>query len=235
MHLLKQHRLRSAPLLELEQARGRGRVRQAEARRQPHAMFVEHRADLLLEPGAFLHHALIRAEHLAPLQGFGVGRPDLGRQAAQVNARDLHRIHPVIGAIRLANLPGLVAVQNHGRATRRLQARGDGKGVGAGFEHEGVTFLGMAQRPGFELDKRHPGGGVLDFGRGRVAPAQDGAGEGIRLDIEADNSAGSTGSFAHGNGSFPCFGFSCSLWTKGAADAIRRILVQADIRGCVGV
>ena len=103
-------------------------------------MFVQHRAQLLLGPGRFLHHRLIRTEDLAPFQGLCIRLPHDGRERAQINARDFNRIHPMVGAVDLAHFAGTMTVQDLYLAADRAQPHSHRKGIAAGFQHQDVLL-----------------------------------------------------------------------------------------------
>jgi hypothetical protein len=110
----------------------------------------------LLGPGRLLHYRLIGAEHLTPLQGLLIGLPHDRGQRAQINARDLHRIHSIVGAVDLAHLTGAVTVQDLDFAPDRAQALRYGKSVAAGFQYQCVFCPGVTQRPLLQLLQLHP-------------------------------------------------------------------------------
>jgi hypothetical protein len=120
-------------------------------------MFVQHCAQLLLQPGRLLHHRLIRTEELAPLQGLCIRLPHDRRERAQINARDFDRIDSIVGAVDLAHFTGTMTIQDLDFAPGRAQARCYRKRIAAGFQHQGVFFACVAQRPLFQslqLDPR---------------------------------------------------------------------------------
>jgi len=81
VQLLQQHRSRRRPCPQGKQSPNGVRMAQPKALFQTHTMFVQHRAQLLLGPSRFLHHRLIRTEHLAPLRVFGSGCHTMGESA----------------------------------------------------------------------------------------------------------------------------------------------------------
>ncbi len=189
--------------------------------RQTQTMFVEHRPDLLLEPSGFFHHSLVGAKHLSPLQGFGIGLPDDGGEAAQIDPRDLDGVHAIVGAVNLPDFSCLMAVEDDGAAADLARPGGDGKGVAAGFQDELIGTGGVALRPGFKLPERHARGGALDLRGGRVATAQDRACKTIRMDVEPDDS---TVDSVHGSDSLACLRLLC-CWMEGGA-GLRRTLTR---------
>src|SRR5437899_9541965 len=78
---------------------------QTKAFLQAHTMLVEHRFDLLFESHSLLHHRLVGAEDLPALSRLCVRLPHHRGKRAQVNARDLDRIHSISRTIGFAHLP----------------------------------------------------------------------------------------------------------------------------------
>src|SRR5205823_8314903 len=87
---------------------------------QPHAMFVEHGAQLLFEPGRFFHDRLISTKDFSALPGLGIRLPHHRRESRQVNARNLDRIHPIVGAVSFADFARPVTIQDHYLAAKAL-------------------------------------------------------------------------------------------------------------------
>src|SRR5678816_1253273 len=113
---------------------------------QTHTMFVQHGAQLLLGPGRFLHYRLIGAEDLAPLQGLLIRLPHNRRERAQINARDLHRIHSIVGTVDFAHLAGAMTVQDVYFAPDHAQALRYGKSVAAGLQHLSLIHISEPTR-----------------------------------------------------------------------------------------
>jgi hypothetical protein len=157
MQLLQQHCAGRRPLSEFKQAPDRVGMTKAEALLQAHTMFIQHRAQLLLGPGRFLHHRLIRTEDLAPFQGLCVRLPDDGRERAQINARDFDRIDPIVGTVDLAHFARTMAVQDLHFAPDPAQSRRYRKRITAGFQHQPVFCARVTQRPLLQLLQFHPG------------------------------------------------------------------------------
>ena len=96
-----------------------------------------------------------------------------------------------------------MAFQDEDLAAERGEAFGDGEAVGAGFEDEEVLRGGVPGGPGAERLQRLPGDAVDDAGAQRIAPLEDGGGEGVGVDVEADGAALRPGS--GGGGLEDCF------------------------------
>jgi hypothetical protein len=133
---------------------------QAEAARQSHAVFVEHALDLLLEAGALFHYPLVGTEDFAPFRGLRIGLPDDRGKAAQIDAGDLDRIDPVVGAVDFADLARLVTIEDRDLAAERTQPPSDGEGVPARFQDQRVVFARVALGPVLQLFEIHSGGGA---------------------------------------------------------------------------
>ena len=125
--------MRRAPRAQLEEMHDRARMTKPEAFGQTHAMFVEHALNLLPGPGGFFHYSLIGAEDFAPLPRLLVRLPDQRREPGEVDARDLDRIHPVVGAILFADLACPVTIEDLHFAAPGTQPLGHRKGVPARF------------------------------------------------------------------------------------------------------
>jgi hypothetical protein len=189
VHLFEQELLPWAPVLEGEEAGERFGAAEAEAFGQAQGVFVEEAAQVLLGAGAVLGASLVGAQEFAPLPGVGVGLPDLDGQSAEVDAGDLDGIDAVIGEVALANLAGAVAFEDEDLAAEGLEPFADGEGVGAGFDDEDIGRGGVAGGPGAERFQGLFGDAVGDAGLERIAALEDGGGEGVGMDVEADGAA----------------------------------------------
>jgi hypothetical protein len=144
---------------------------------------------VLLGAGAFLDATLISREQFAALAGFRIRRPDGDGQAAEIDAGDLGRIKLVIGQVTLADLPGPMALEDDHLPADGSQPFGHGEGIGAGLDEQHVFGGGVASCPGAERLQRLAGDAVGHAGLERVAPAQDGGGKGIGVDVQPNRAA----------------------------------------------
>ncbi len=100
-------------------------------------MFVQHRLELLLQPGRFLHHRLVSAEDFAPLSCYRVRLPDHGRERVQVDASNFDRIDPIGRTVGLTDLPRAMTVEDLHLSSERAQPLRHREGVAARFQGPG--------------------------------------------------------------------------------------------------
>jgi hypothetical protein len=156
-------------------------------------MFVKIAAQVLLGAGAVFDATLISREQLAALAGLGVGLPDFDGEAAEIDPRDLGRVDFVVGQIAFPDLPGTVALEDEHLAAEGREAFGDGEAIRAGFEDENVFGGGVPRGPRAEGFQGLARDAVEDARAQRIAPLEDGGGEGVRVDVEADGAASRAG------------------------------------------
>jgi len=92
---------------------------QTKAFLQPHTMLVEHRFELLLQAHPFFDYRLVSAEDFSTLSRLCIRLPHDRGKRAQVNARDLDRIHSIGRTIGFAYFASAMAIQDHDLAFER--------------------------------------------------------------------------------------------------------------------